>query len=67
MSNDTQNTDNGSNGASAIPTTAPTEPRNESVNPGYQPAFERVELTEVRAPFWGIANHAMHEYYDEQR
>ena len=34
--------------------------RIESVNgsgdPDYQPAFNRVELTEIRAPFWGIAN-----------
>jgi len=33
----------------------------------YQPAFNRVELTEIRAPFWGIANNAMDEYFEERR
>jgi len=32
----------------------------------YQPAFSRVELTEIRAPFWGIANHVMQEYFEER-
>lgn len=45
--------------------------RIESVNgygdPDYQPAFNRVELTEIRAPFWGIANNALDEYFEEQR
>ena len=34
------------------------------VEPEYQPAFNRVELTEIRAPFWGIANNAMQEYFE---
>jgi hypothetical protein len=68
MSSDSQNVDNGSNGTSIIPElTEQTKSWTKHTNPSYQPAFERVELTEVRAPFWGMANHAMHEYFDERR
>jgi len=40
---------------------------NDNGNSEYQPAFNRVELTEIRAPFWGIANNAMDEYFEERR
>ncbi len=40
---------------------------NAYINPGYRPDFEIVERAEVRVTFWGIANHAMKEYYDDRR
>lgn len=68
MFTDDHSTDDGSPRAAIYPQASaqPTH-RIHRTGPAYQPAFERVELTEIRAPFWGIANHAMHEYYDEQR
>ena len=68
MSIDSQNTDNGSTDASIMPElNGQSKLGNKHTNPSYQPAFDRDELTEIRAPFWGIANHAMHEYFDERR
>ncbi|HEY52184.1 MAG TPA: hypothetical protein G4N94_01870 [Caldilineae bacterium] len=46
---------------------AEPQSRGQRIAPAYQPAFNRAELTEIRVPFWGIANHAMHEYHDERR
>jgi hypothetical protein len=40
---------------------------NSDGSPDYHPAFNRVELTEIRAPFWGIVTNAMDQYFEERR